>query len=154
MDPVSLIAAAVAIGATAVVSEVAKDSYEGLKRTIFGRYPVVEAEVLSVESEPEEPLRQQLLAKQLDKAGAGGDTELLAAAQKVLNQAAEHAPEAATAVGFQLNRVTAGGDVEISNIALQGAGGVSVADVAAGGDFKLSDVKVQVSEPPHPTQAR
>ncbi|MEV0688528.1 hypothetical protein AB0I35_32215 [Nocardia sp. NPDC050378] len=136
------------------MSEVAKDAYQGLKSKLFGRYPVVEAEVLSVESEPEEPLRQQLLAKQLDKAGAGDDAELLAAAQTMLNTAADHAPEAAAAVGFRLDRVTAGGNVEISNIDLQGAGGVSVADVAAGGDFKLTGVKVQASEPPHPTQAR
>ena len=158
MDPLSLIAGAVAAGAAASAGEVAKqvvvDAYAALKRILSGRYAEAAADVAGVESDPEEPLRRQLLAKQLGKSGASTDEELQAAAQEVLCQVAEHASEAATRVGVSLNRVATGNDIEISDIAVQGGSGVTATDVSAGGSLTIRGVKVENSEPPHPPLAR
>ncbi|MGV9584430.1 hypothetical protein [Nocardia farcinica] len=129
------------------------DLYEGIKARIAARFGSASADLTALEAEPEEPLRRQLLAKTLDKAGAGEDAELVADARALLLKVAELAPDAARSVGIELRRVQAGGDIEVSDIDLQGTGGVSATDVSAGGSLRISDVKVR-QEPPHPTQAR
>ncbi|WP_039827905.1 hypothetical protein [Nocardia testacea] len=157
MDPVTLIVAALATGAAAGVGEVVKqgivDSYNGVRRMISDRYEVIEAEVVGVESEPEEPLRRQLLAKKLTQVGAGEDSELVAAAQELLRLVAEQAPQAAEIVGVQLNRVDAAGDIEVTDVAVQGGIGVQATDVATGGSMIIRGVQA-VQEPPHPHLAR
>ncbi|MFC8529255.1 hypothetical protein [Nocardia sp. NPDC057227] len=153
MDPVTLIVAAVATGAAAGVGDLVKqtivDSYNGVRRIISNRYEVIEADVVSVAAEPEEPLRRQLLAKQLIKVGAGEDTELVSAAQELLRLIADQAPQAAEIVGVQLNRVEADGDIEVTDVAVQGGIGVQATDVATGGSMKISGVRA-IQEPPHP----
>ncbi|WP_159850067.1 hypothetical protein [Nocardia sp. CY41] len=94
--------------------KVVVDLYGGLKALITRRYEVVEAEVVGVESEPEEPLRRQLLAKKLGQAGAGEDEELRGLAEELLRQIAENAPEAAETIGVKLTRLEAG-DIEITD---------------------------------------
>ncbi|WP_063129930.1 hypothetical protein [Nocardia fusca] len=157
MDPVTLIVAAVATGAAAGVGDLVKqavvDSYNGVRRMISDRYEVIEAEVVGVASEPEEPLRRQLLAKKLTTVGAGEDEELVAAAQELLRLVAEQAPQAAEIVGVRLERVDAAGDIEVTDVAVQGGIGVQATDVATGGSMKISGVRA-VQEPPHPHQAR
>ncbi|MFI6313240.1 hypothetical protein ACIBEK_24330 [Nocardia fusca] len=157
MDPVTLIVAALATGAAAGVGEVVKqgivDSYNGVRRMISDRYEVIEAEAVGVESEPEEPLRRQLLAKKLTQVGAGEDSELVAAAQELLRLVTEQAPQAAEIVGVQLNRIDAAGDIEVTDVAVQGGIGVQATDVATGGDMIIRGVRA-AQEPPHPHQAR
>ncbi|MEU6190493.1 MULTISPECIES: hypothetical protein [Nocardia] len=157
MDPVTLIVAAVATGAAAGLGELVKqtvvDSYNSVRRMISDRYEVIEAEVVGVASEPEEPLRRQLLAKKLTQVGAGEDVELVAAAQQLLRLVAEQAPQAAEIVGVQLNRVDAAGDIEVTDVAVQGGIGVQANDVATGGSMTIRGVRA-VQEPPHPPQAR
>ncbi|WP_327142761.1 hypothetical protein [Nocardia sp. NBC_01327] len=158
MDPITLIVAAVATGAAAGTGDVVKqaitDAYAALKRRISNDYGVVDAEVLSVESEPEEDLRRQLLAKQLTKVGAGEDEQLVAAAQELLNLVIDEAPQAAQIVGIELNRVDVGGDIEVIDVAVQGGSGVTATDVSTGGSFTISNVRASAGEPPHPPQAR
>ncbi|MCP2298320.1 hypothetical protein APR11_004765 [Nocardia amikacinitolerans] len=157
MDPVSIVVGAIATGAAVGVGDVTRqgivDLYEGIKARIAARFGSAAADLAAVEAEPEEPLRRQLLAKTLDKAGAGEDAELVADAHELLRQVVELAPEAAMSVGIELRRVETGGDIEVSDIDLQGTGGVSATDVSAGGSLRISGVKVR-QEPPHPTQAR
>ncbi|MEU6832157.1 hypothetical protein ABZ894_26225 [Nocardia beijingensis] len=159
MEPLTLIATALAIGAGKGAEKtgetVISDLYQGLKALITRRYGVVDAEVVGVESEPEEPLRRQLLAKKLGQAGAGDDGELQAAAEELLRQIAENAPDAAQAVGVKLERIAATGDIEITDIAAQGGSGVIATDVTAGGSIKVSGVRAGTTqEPPHPSPAR
>lgn len=158
LDPITLIVAAVATGAAAGTGDVVKqaitDAYAALKRRISNDYGVVDAEVLSVESEPEEDLRRQLLAKQLTKVGAGEDEQLVAAAQELLNLVIDEAPQAAQIVGIELNRVDVGGDIEVIDVAVQGGSGVTATDVSTGGSFTISNVRASAGEPPHPPQAR
>ncbi|WP_433524227.1 hypothetical protein ACQPZ2_03230 [Nocardia pseudovaccinii] len=159
MDPLTMVAVAVALGASEGGRETAKkvvvDSYAALKQFISNRYGAVTAEVEGVESEPEEELRRQLLAKKLGQAGAGQDNELQALAQELLRQIAEHAPEATATVGVSLVRVAAGGDVEVVDVDVEGGSGVTAEDVSADGFVSIRGVKVRaVQEPPHPPQAR
>ncbi|WAC92236.1 hypothetical protein [Mycobacterium sp. Aquia_213] len=69
MEPVTMIAAAVAIGASDGVRKTAKeaitDAYAALKSWLTSRYGSVAAEVTGLEQEPEEELRRALLAKKL-----------------------------------------------------------------------------------------
>ncbi|MEV0712776.1 hypothetical protein AB0I48_35005 [Nocardia aurea] len=151
----TLMAAAVAAGAAAGAGDTAKqvvaDAYAALKGLITRRYSTVEAEVVGVEYDPEEPLRRQLLAKQLGKAGAGTDLEVRAAAEELLRTVAEQAPAAARVVGVALTRVEASGDIEVTDIAVLGDGaGVSATDVAAGGSIRISGVQVGPQVSPDP----
>ena len=158
MEPLTLIATAVALGASEGARETGKkvvvDLYAGLKALITRRYEAVDAEVVGVESEPEEPLRRQLLAKKLGQAGAGDDEELRALADELLEQIAENAPEAAETIGVKLTRLEAGGDIEITDVAVLGGSGVTATDVAAGGAVRISGVRAVGQEPPHPSPAR
>ncbi|MGK8491232.1 hypothetical protein [Nocardia asiatica] len=146
----TLIAAAVAAGAAAGAGDSAKqvvvDAYTALKGLITRRYGVVEAELVGVEHDPAEPLRRQLLAKQLCKAGAADDEPVRVAAEELLRVVAEHTPHAATTVGVQLTRVEADGDIEVTDIAVQAGSGVTATDVRAGGSIRISGVQVGGSD--------
>lgn len=159
MDPLTMVAVAVALGASEGARETAKkvvtDSYSALRRWIVDRYEAARTDVVGVEGEPDEELRWQLLAKKLRQAGAEGDAELQRLAQELLNQIDEHAPETAETVGVQLKRVKAGGDVEVVDVEVVGGSGVTAEDVTAGGSVTIRGVKARASqEPPHPSQAR
>ncbi|MGN2638288.1 hypothetical protein ACTD5D_19255 [Nocardia takedensis] len=146
MDPVTLIAAAVAAGAAAGVGDTAKqvvgDAYDGLKGLISRRYGVVDAEVVGVESEPEEPLRRQLLAKQLAKTGAGDDPQLLGTAQQLLEMIAELAPTAAEVVGMKLTRAKVGGDIEIADLTVTSGRGFEGTGIDVAGSVKFTGGRV------------
>lgn len=136
-----MIAAAVAVGAASGLGDTAKkvvaDAYSALKGLIGRRYTVIDAEVLGVESEPEEPLRRQLLAKKLGQAGAGDDAELQAAAENLLRVAADEAPEAAQTVGIRVSEVRADGGIEIADLTANDGGGVQVSHLTAGESISL-----------------
>ncbi|MFI6774249.1 hypothetical protein [Nocardia sp. NPDC050412] len=158
MDPVTMVAAAVAVGAAAGAKDVAtkavSDAYSALKGLITRRYGIVEAEVVGVENEPDEPLRRQLLARQLTKAGADGDEQLHAAAADLLREVSDHAPAAAAVAGVVLTRVQATGEIEITDITAAGGSGVVATDVVAGGSIRIRGVTTGAQEPPHPPRAR
>lgn len=155
MDPLTLIATAVALGASEGARETAQravsDAYGALKGYITSRYGRAAADVEGVESEPDEELRRQLLAKKLGQAGAAEDADLFALAQELVRQVAEHAPGAAATVGVELTRVDAVGNIAITDVDTQGGTGVRAEDVSAGGDITISGVRATApGEPPHP----
>ncbi|MFE5702807.1 hypothetical protein [Rhodococcus koreensis] len=159
MDPLTLVAAAVALGASEGAHETAKqvvvDSYAALKQYITRRYASVTTDLEGVESEPDEELRRQLLVKKLDRAGASEDEDLQKLAQAVVREVAEHAPEVAETVGVRLTRVAAGGHIAVTDINVEGGSGVTAEDVSAGGDLTIGGVNVRSGqEPPHPSPAR
>jgi YD repeat-containing protein len=93
VDPISLIAAALAAGAIVGVKDAAgqavRDAYAGLKRLIRRRFAGNrEAEAVLDQSErnPEDGKTQAQLAEHLLAAGAADDEELIRAAQAVLRQ--------------------------------------------------------------------
>lgn len=159
MEPVALIAAAIAIGASDGVRETAKsvivDSYAALRNWITTKYTSVTAEVTGLEQEPEEELRRALLAKKLAAAGAGDDDELRALAENFLTLVEEQEPEAPATVGVRLRRVSIGGDIEVTDVAVEGGSGVTAEDITADGSLRISGVSARgPQEPPHPPVAR
>jgi hypothetical protein len=103
MDPVSIVVAALAAGAstglTDSVAAAIKDAYTGLKRLLNQRFPQID--VSAVERMPaSEPKRRSL---EEDLAAMGGvsstDEDLLAAAERLIQAVKANAPEAAAVVG-------------------------------------------------------
>lgn len=159
MEPVTIIAAAVAIGASEGVRETAKkaitDSYAALRNWLTSRYGSLAAEVIGLEQEPEEELRRALLAKKLSAAGANNDSELHELAQNLLTLIEEQEPDAPATVGVHLQRASVGGDIEIADVAVVGGSGVVAEDVIADGSLRIGGVSARgPQEPPHPPVAR
>lgn len=159
MDPVTMITAAVAIGASEGVRKTAKevitDAYAALRDWLKKSYGSVSAEVAGLEQEPEEELRRALLTKKLAAAGAGDDEELRELAQTFLALVEEQEPGAPATVGVILRRASVGGDIEIADVAVQGGSGVVAEDVTTDGSLLVSGVTARgTQEPPHPPVAR
>lgn len=159
MEPVTLIAAAIAVGASEGAREVTKkaigDAYSALKSRITNKYSSVGAEVEGLEQEPEEELRRQLLAKKLTQVGADSDAELLALAESLLTAVEEEAPDLPGTVGVAIRRASVSGDIEVVNVAVDSGSGVVAEDVVAGGDLRVQGVAARSPQgPPHPPQAR
>ncbi|UGT67516.1 hypothetical protein LTT66_30585 [Nocardia gipuzkoensis] len=151
MEPVTLVAAAVAAGASAGLSETAKeavsDAYATLKNWITTRYRDVDVDV--VEKQPESTARQAVLAEELQQAGAGADHELLVLARRLLELVQQSVPE--TVVGVQLLHTHAEGDVDVDNVSSTGHG--VVADDTRVRSLRISRVQAGV-QPSHPPVAR
>jgi hypothetical protein len=143
VDPISLIVAAVAAGAAAGVKDSAADAvkqaYAGLKRLLFDRHGV---DVGAVERKPDSEAKRASLKEDLADAGAADDAELREAAERLIAAVAQHDPDAARAVGVDLEDVSAAfiriGDVDVQGAAtgLRGkrvnvAGGIQVGDIRA-----------------------
>lgn len=147
MDPISVVVAAVALGASDGVSDTSKklvsDTYEALRALISRKYSSVTAEVEGLEGEPEEELRRALLTKKLSEAGASDDQELADRAQNVLTAVTDHAPELPPSVRIVLRRTHVGGDIEVNDVAVAGGSGVFTEDLQATGSLQISGVAVQ-----------
>jgi hypothetical protein len=159
MDPVTIIATAVAIGSSEGVRETAKtaitDAYGALRNWLTSKYGSVTAEVTGLEQEPEEELRRALLAKKLAAAGANDDSELRELAQALLTLVEEQEPNAPATVGVTLRRASVGGDIEIADVEVEGGSGVLAEDITADGSLRVGGVSARgPQEPPHPPVAR
>lgn len=152
MDPVTIVAAAVAIGASDGVRETAKtaitDAYASLRNWLTSKYSGVSAEVAGLEEEPDEELRRALLAKKLAMAGANDDSELYELARGLLILVEQQEPTAPATVGVTLRRTSVGRDIEIADIAVEGGSGVVAEDVTADGSLRVSGVSARGSKEP------
>jgi hypothetical protein len=147
MDPVTLIVSALALGASAglqsTVATAIGDAYSALRRILRKRYRDVD--LTPVERRPESAAKRDSLAEDLDVAGAGADAELLAAARHLIEQVSSHAPDAAVAVGVDLERVHA---AALRIAAVESAGtGVRVRDSDFTGDVDIRDVRAGPDRP-------
>jgi hypothetical protein len=159
VDPVTLVVAAVALGASDGARDTAKqaigDAYAAVKAWITERYGSVSAEVEDLEREPWEDLRRALLAKRLNQAGARDDAELVRLAHALLEAVEDQAPELPAAVGVVIRRASAGGDIAVEDVAMDGGSGVIAEDLEAGRDLRIGRVAARApQEPPHPSRAR
>ncbi|KZO60452.1 hypothetical protein A2U19_01385 [Dietzia maris] len=159
MEPVTLIAAAIAVGASDGAREVTKkvisDTYAALRSLITNKYGTVAAEVEGLEQEPEEELRRQLLAKKLRQVGADRDAELLRLAKALLAAVDEEAPDLPGTVGVVIRRASVSGDIEVADVAVDGGSGVVAEDVVTGGSLRVQGISARSpQEPPHPPRAR
>jgi len=145
MDPVSLtvITSAIAAGAAASVkdtaSAVVKDAYAGLKALIRRKYETVD--LAAVEKKPDSEAKRGSLEEDLAEAGAAGDEELARLAQALVDAVERNAPEAAAAVGVDLEKVKAAflrvGSVDAEGTGVkvresEFTGGIDIGSVRAG----------------------
>lgn len=90
MDPLTLaIVSAISVGLTKIGETLVSDAYGALKDLIkrkLGSDSKVAEAVVKLEADPESAGWRESLAKEIGKAGADGDTELLAAARALLDQ--------------------------------------------------------------------
>ncbi|MGY1668951.1 hypothetical protein [Geodermatophilus sp. SYSU D00696] len=129
MDPVTLIVAALAAGASAgvtdTVSQGIKDAYAGLKTLVLRRVKDVPAgEVAVVEHAKDPDTWAAPLAKKLSDAGAGTDPRVIEAATRLLQLTD---PDGSRAGNYTVN-IAATGDRSIAAHTIHG--GVYTGDTA------------------------
>jgi hypothetical protein len=151
MEPISAIAISLALGAGAiagkeVVSALVKDAYAALKGLVQSRYPKVSVDHL--EQAPESKARRAGVEEDLTAANAGQDTEVVAAARKLMELIQQHAPGAAAAIGVDLKDVAAA-NLRLADIAALGTG-VKVERGTFAGDIDIRGVRAGVmpNDPP------
>ncbi len=154
MEPVTMVAAAVAAGAAAGLTGAAEqavvDSYQALKKLLGGRYQSVDVKV--VERQPQSVNRRAVLIEELEQAGAGADEELLAEAGQVLVAVHHHMPHVADTIGVYLREVRAG-ELTITDVASTGAA-VIAENTSVDGSFTISGIQSGNRQPPHPPTAQ
>src|SRR5690625_4308991 len=147
MDPVTIVAAADAIGASEGVRETTKtaitDAYAALRHWLTSKYTSVTAEVTGHETEPLKELRRALQATKLAAAGANDDSELRELAQAQWALVGEQEPEAPATVGVILRRDSIGGDAQISDVAVCGGSGVIAEGINADGSLRVRSVSAR-----------
>lgn len=151
VDPVSIVVAAVAIGAQEgireTVADTVKGAYAGLKRLITDRYKGVDS--TAVENKPSSEAKRASLEEDLKDAGANSDAELLAAAKAVIEAVRADNPQAGEPIGVDLERIEAEA-LRIQNVQSTG-GGVRVRDAKVSGPIDISGVSSgQKGPPPNP----
>lgn len=159
MEPVTVIATAIALGASDGARETAKkaigDAYVAVKGWITSKYGSVSGEVVGLEQEPEEELRRALLAKKLDQAGAGKDVELLKLARVLIAAVEDEASELPPTIGVAIRHASVGGDIEVVSVSVDGGSGVIAEDVTAVGSVRIGGVWARAAQgPPNPLRAR
>ncbi len=151
MDPVSLIVGAVAAGASAAikssVSSAITTAYNALKRILVDRYSQVNTSAL--EGNPGSSVQQAAVKEVLEATTAGSDAELVTAARALLAAVKAEDPDAAKAVGVDLQRLDVD-DVEIHDVkARGGADGVRARDITAT-KLNISGIDIDGTSPSHP----
>lgn len=142
VDPVTIIVAAVALGAQEGIREAAagaiKDAYAGLKRILVDKYQSVDPS--GVENKPTSEIKKASLEEDLVDAGAADDADLLAAAQKLIEEVRAADPGAGSGIGLDLK------DLETEALRIQRlraeGGGVSVRVQGAkvSGPMEITDI--------------
>jgi hypothetical protein len=140
VDPVTIVVAAIALGAQEGVrdtaKQVVKDAYAGLKRLISERYKGVDP--TSVETKPTSEAKRASLEEDLKDAGADSDVDLLAAAKAVIEAVRAENPQAGEPIGVNLEEIEAEA-IRIQNVWSSG-GGVQVRGAKVSGSIDISNV--------------
>lgn len=148
MDPVTMIVSALAAGAASGLKESAaegiKDAYAALTRWLGERYGGVD--VGAVEKRPESEAKRASLQEDLQDAGAGSDEQLLALAQRLVEEVRRHDAEAGAAVGIDLEQVQAAA-LRVHDVHASGTG-VRVRQGTFTGDIDIAGVRA--GQPPRP----
>ena len=141
MDPVTLVVTAVALGASAGVTDTTstaiKDAYAGLKRLLSRR----QVDLSAIERNPKSTVQRDALRETLADSPDAVDQELLDAAEQLTDAVAADEPRAAEVVGVDLKDVRAGfiqvRSISSTGVGFRGAGlivdgGLDIGDVQAG----------------------
>jgi hypothetical protein len=148
MDPITAVVTALALGATSALKDTAatviKDAYAGLKAIIQKRYAKVD--IKHLEEAPQSKARRDVLKEDMEKVGLGRDNEILRKAKELLDAVRQHDPDAAAAIGIDLEDFEAG-SLTISDVIAQGTG-VRVERTKIAGAVNISGVRAGGSPPP------
>lgn len=142
MDPISIVVAALAAGASAglteTVSNAIKDAYAGLKRLVALKFPTVD--ISPVERMPSSEAKRQSLAEDISGVGddATADEELLAAARRLIQAVRADKPDTASAIGVDLQRLEAE-SLRVHTVSSTGVG-VRVTDSKISGPVDIGNV--------------
>lgn len=146
MDPITIIATALATGAAAGLKPTAeqaiRDAYAGLKAFIARKYKEAAPSLDQLEAAPHSKARRGVVEEDLGRTGAVQDTELVRQAQILLNAVLQYAPETARTIGVDLQDIKAG-SLKLGNILAQSAGsvtGVTVKGAEVAGELSITDV--------------
>ena len=141
MDPVTDIVTALALGAAAGLTDVAKtgikDSYNALKTLIQDRYHKVT--LAPLEESPKSKARQAVVKEDLEDTAAGADNEVLQHAKSLLELIRDDAPEVAAAIGVDLADIQAA-SLRITEIIATGSG-VKIHGAKVAGAIEISGVR-------------
>jgi hypothetical protein len=150
MDPVSMIAAAIAMGAAAGLKDTASqavcDAYAGLKALIKRHYAHID--VTPVEAKPESTAKRASLAEDLASAGAGENPEILEGARALVEAVKASDPQAALNIGVDLDNVSAA-SVSIRGVKA-GDVGVRARDSTITGALDIENVDSTANRSPLP----
>jgi hypothetical protein len=138
MEPVSAtILAALVAGAVAATKDVAaaaiKDAYNGFKALVvrkLGPKADVENAIQQVEAKPDSQARQDMLAEELDAAGAEQDGELVAQAKALLALLETHGTKPAVSYHAELHG--SGAIAQGEGATAAGEGGLAVSGAVGG----------------------
>jgi hypothetical protein len=141
MDPLTSIVTALAAGAAAAlqssVEQAVKDGYTALKTLIQRKYTRVDVDQL--EANPNSKSRRGVVEEELAAAGADMDAEVLQYAEALLEAIQHQTPEAAAAIGVDLQDIE-GAALAIRWVTATGAG-VKVEGAKLSGDITIEDVQ-------------
>lgn len=123
MDPITLaiiaaIAAGLAKGSGDVAQTAVGDAYRGLKQLLarkFGHGSDVVKAVDTAEAKPDSEGQKIVLREEVEKSGAGSDPEIIAAAERLLQQLGGTAGggNAQQAIGSYIAQAAAGGHAQV-----------------------------------------
>jgi hypothetical protein len=133
VEPVTMILGALALGAAAGVTEVAKtavgDAYRGLKRLVLRAFKddkVAQASLTMFESDPTQPAYVTALGEHLERHQVTQDDQVLGAAQNLLRvagpSAAGQGSIAASVANVWANHGSVAGGVISGNVTIQNQG--------------------------------
>ena len=139
---VTSLALGAAMIATQAVNEAVKDAYTALERLIKSKYPKVDIEL--IEREPRSKGRRAVVEEELDAAGADRNSDLLAAAGKLIDAIQQYAPDAAQRIGLDLGDIVAArvrlSDVSVSEgVRITGSkmwGDIGIGNIVVNSDYK------------------
>jgi hypothetical protein len=142
MEPIStLLATALALGAAAglknTTDQAVRDAYAGLKTLIQSRYTKVNLGQL--EEAPTSKARRAMIEEDLAEAGVAQDEEVLRQARDLIDLIRVHTPEAAGAIGVDLEEIK-GASLRISDVIASGTG-VRAKHAEMAGKIEISSVR-------------
>jgi|SRR5215471_7816291 len=143
MEPASAIAISLALGAAMIARSetipTIKNAYVTLTELIRRRY--AHAPVADLEQNPRSQGHRLIVAERLEASGVAEDTEVLAAARKLMEAIQTYAPGVAQNIGLDLGDILAA-SVRLSDATGSGTG-VRVRDVRIMGDVNVSGIVAQ-----------
>jgi hypothetical protein len=141
MDPLASLVTALVAGAAAAlqstVEQGVKDGYAALKGLIQRKYAQVSLDQL--EANPSSKSRRGVVEEDLAAVKADQDAEVLQHAQALLEAIQRQAPEAAVAIGVDLQEIE-GASLAIRRVIATGAG-VKVEKAKMTGDITIEDIR-------------